>query len=186
MFERFTEPARDVVKGAQKLAREFEHPRIGTEHLLLGILAGDSPGSRVLARLGVAEDAVRVEVVGADDPDAAALSAIGIDLDAVQARAEETFGPGALDRSLWHGRRGRFGGGRGRHIPMTEGAKTALERSLRESLGLHHTYIGTEHLLLGVVTDPQERAPVILRRLGATSDVEAIRAYVREELDQAA
>jgi len=53
------------------------------------------------------------------------------------------------------------------HIPFTPEAKRALELSLRESLQLGHDYIGTEHILLGLVREPSCRATTILSELGA-------------------
>jgi ATP-dependent Clp protease ATP-binding subunit ClpA len=107
MFERFSKPAREVVVNAREQARELGHRFVGTEHLLLGLLAVDvdGPAGRALAAAGVEPAAVRAEVVRLvgtgplplGDADAAALRAIGIDLDAVRAKVEETFGPGALD-----------------------------------------------------------------------------------------
>ena len=78
--------------------------------------------------------------------DADALAALGIDLDEVRRRVEEAFGPGALDRARAPKR--RFLGG---HIPFAKEAKKALELSLREALALRHNYIGTEHMLLGLL-----------------------------------
>ena len=62
MFERFTEPAREVVVLAQDEARSLRHNYVGTEHLLLGLLRGEAVASRALTSLGVAHDDVRAEV----------------------------------------------------------------------------------------------------------------------------
>jgi ATP-dependent Clp protease ATP-binding subunit ClpC len=61
-------------------------------------------------------------------------------------------------------------------IPFTPRAKHALERSLREALALNHKYIGTEHVLLGVVHEKNGVAARILEELGASAD------KVREEV----
>jgi ATP-dependent Clp protease ATP-binding subunit ClpA len=54
MFERFTSQARQVVVGAQEEARELHSGRIGTEHLLLGLLADEEiPAAQLLGELGV-------------------------------------------------------------------------------------------------------------------------------------
>ncbi len=50
--------------------------------------------------------------------------------------------------------------------PFTPGAKRSLERSLREALQLGHNYIGTEHLLLGLLGEPQDPGPVLLVECG--------------------
>src|SRR4051794_24495125 len=131
MFERFTEAARQSVVLAQQEARELHSGRIGTEHLLLGLL--DQPGSAggaVLARHGLSRESV-VEAIRTfsrgDGLDAAALGTVGIDLDAVRDSVEAAFGPGALDGP----RRGRQATG---HIPFSPRAKKVLELSLREAL----------------------------------------------------
>jgi ATP-dependent Clp protease ATP-binding subunit ClpC len=58
-------------------------------------------------------------------------------------------------------------------IPFTPRAKKVLELSLREALGLGHNYIGTEHILLGLVQENDGMAVRVLRELGA--DVTSIR-----------
>ncbi|GAA4200539.1 hypothetical protein GCM10022252_53910 [Streptosporangium oxazolinicum] len=64
----------------------------------------------------------------------------------------------------------------GSHIPFTPRAKKVLELSLREALGLHHTYIGTEHILLGLLREGEGVAAQVLTRQGAR--LEAVRAQV--------
>ena len=64
MFERFTDPARNTVVLAQEEARLLDHDYIGTEHILLALLAdGSSIAGEVLAELGLTRDGVRAEVV---------------------------------------------------------------------------------------------------------------------------
>ena len=63
MFERFTQSARRVIVLAQEEAGRFDHDHIGTEHLLLGLLAeGEGVGARALATLGISLPSVRVEI----------------------------------------------------------------------------------------------------------------------------
>jgi ATP-dependent Clp protease ATP-binding subunit ClpA len=196
MFERFTAAAREVVVQAQAEARGQQHNYIGTEHILLALMAGpETAAGRVLRGLGVEAEAVRSEVtaIGSSqapaEPDASALDAIGIDLDAVRRRVEEAFGPGALDRGLdnrrcrrrGRGRRMRTLAGSFGHIPFTPRAKKVLELSLREALRLGHNYIGPEHVLLGLLREGQGLAAEILVRRGLT--IESIRAQVLEELE---
>ncbi len=64
----------------------------------------------------------------------------------------------------------------GGHIPFTPRAKKVLELSLREALGLHHTYIGTEHILLGLLREGEGVAAQVLTGQGAR--LEAVRAQV--------
>jgi ATP-dependent Clp protease ATP-binding subunit ClpA len=177
MFERFTQEARDVVVGAQAEARALRHGRVGTEHLLLGMLA--APGStaaRVLAGHGVTHDIAVAAVRGnaaADDLDADALSSLGIDLDAVRDRVEEAFGPGALD-----GPRGRRTGG---HVPFSPRAKKVLELSLREAIALKSRTITDGHIALGLIREGQGLAMKLLHDRGV--DLPALRDDLRLALD---
>jgi ATP-dependent Clp protease ATP-binding subunit ClpA len=185
MFERFTQEARKATVDAQGVARRLGHGHIGTEHLLLGLLATDGIAARVLGGLGVTPAAVEREILAEvgrgplGEADAEALGAIGIDLDEIRRRMEASFGPGALE---WHPdphcrqRRLRPGG----HIPFTPRSKKVLELSLREALALKHRYIGTEHLLLGLVREGEGLAMLVLTRLGAGPEI--IRARVLDAL----
>jgi ATP-dependent Clp protease ATP-binding subunit ClpA len=185
MFERFTDRARMTVTDAQVVARRLGHGKIGTEHILLGLLQGDGVAARVLGSLGITSAAVEREVLaevgrgplGVED--AAALGAIGIDLEEVRRRIEASFGPGAL---YWRPDRGC---GRGRplakgHIPFSPRAKKVLELSLREALALKHKYIGTEHILLGLLREGEGLGILVLTRLGAGPQL--IRARVLDAL----
>jgi ATP-dependent Clp protease ATP-binding subunit ClpA len=187
MFERFTDPARKVTVDAQLVARRLGHSHIGTEHLLLGLLGTDDGAAQVLGGLGITAAAVEREIVTEvgrgplGTGDAEALGAIGIDLDEVRRRLEASFGPGALH---WHpdprcrGERPRLG-----HVPFSPRAKKVLELSLREALALKHRYIGTEHILLGLVREGEGLAMLVLTRLGAGP--QAIRARVLDALRSA-
>jgi ATP-dependent Clp protease ATP-binding subunit ClpA len=187
MFERFTDRARNVAVDAQRAARRLGHGYVGTEHILLGLLQGDGIAARVLGGLGVTSGAVEREVLaevgrgpfGADD--AAALGTIGIDLEEVRRRVEASFGPGALNWRPGRGfhRRRRMPMAAG-HIPFTPRAKKVLELSLREALALKHNYIGTEHILLGLVREGEGLAMLVLTRLGAGP--QAIRGRVLDAL----
>ncbi len=84
---------------------------------------------------------------------AKALERLGVSLDAVRARVEEIIGHGA---SVPTG-----------HIPFTPRAKKVLELSLREALQLGHNYIGTEHILLGLIREGEGVAAQVLARMGA-------------------
>jgi len=121
----------------------------------------------------------------APDDDAAALEAIGIDLEEVRRRAEAAFGPGALDRRTGRRqrRRGRCIGPLGGGIPFTPRAKKCLELGLRQGTRLGHKYIGTEHILLGILREGQGLALELLRDQGVSSD--GLQAAVMEELAQA-
>jgi ATP-dependent Clp protease ATP-binding subunit ClpA len=163
MFERFTQDARQVVVEAQTEAVRLHHGRIGTEHLLLSLLARQTPTSTVLARHGLTRDAVTDSVVGyvgSGDLDAEALGALGIDLDAVRSTVEASFGPGALDAD-----RPRRGSPRG-HLPFSPRAKKVLELSLRETLALKQKEISDGHIALGLLREGEGLAAKVLHDLG--------------------
>jgi len=85
-----------------------------------------------------------------------ALTELGISLDAVRAQVEAEIGQGSEAPSG--------------HIPFTPRAKKVLELSLREALGLSHNYIGTEHILLGLIREGEGVAARVLVGLGAGLD----------------
>ncbi|MPZ87542.1 MAG: Clp protease [Nitriliruptorales bacterium] len=169
MFARFTKLARQTVVLAQQQARQLRAPQIGTEHLLLGLLAeGAGVAGTALREAGLNLEDARVEIrqiAGCGvvvDADSEALLAIGIDLDRVRATVEESFGPGALERGRRVGRR-RAASVPG-HIPFSPRAKTALELSLREALRLRHRSIGPEHVLLALLRQGKVGVLVLARR----------------------
>jgi ATP-dependent Clp protease ATP-binding subunit ClpA len=181
MFERFTPAARSAVIRAQDETRQLAHPMVDCAHVLLAILQdADSTGARALRSLGLEANAIR-EVVRRThggtftDAEAEALRTVGIELDEVRRRIEETFGPGALERTF-DPQQARGGG----HIPFTSGAKKAMELALREAIQLRHRYIGTEHLVLGLIRDERSSALRLLQARGL--DQERVRAAVFREL----
>jgi len=180
MFERFTDEARNAVVAAQREASALDHGWIGTEHLLLALLAdADGRGGRVLRDFGVDVAWARSEVeriVGRGEPDldADALATLGIDLDAVRERVERTFGAGALSRRRC--RRGLMTGGA---LPFTARAKKALELSLREAIAMGDDHIGSEHVLLGLAREGDGVAGGILRSRGIDRD--AVRAALQRD-----
>jgi ATP-dependent Clp protease ATP-binding subunit ClpA len=97
---------------------------------------------------------------------ARALESLGISLDAVRQQVEEIIGHGQQAPSA--------------HIPFTPRAKGVLELSLRESLQLGHGYIGTEHILLGLLREGDGVAAQVLVRLGA--DLDRVREQVLQLL----
>ena len=162
MFERFTREARQTVVQAQVEAAALHHPRIGTEHLLLGLVGQATPTAAVLARYGLTRATVLESVTAlVGDLDAAALTTLGIDLDAVRERVESAFGPGALDDPAR-----RHGATAAGHIPFNPRAKKVLELSLREALALEHRHIADGHIALGLLRDGEGLAMKVLHDRG--------------------
>jgi hypothetical protein len=93
---------------------------------------------------------------------AQALEALEISLDEVRAQVEEIIGRGPTEPAG--------------HIPFTPRAKKVLEYSLREALQLGHNYIGTEHILLGLIREGEGVAAQVLVELGA--DLSRVRQQV--------
>ena len=93
---------------------------------------------------------------------AKALESLGISLEAVRSQVEEIIGTGGSSPSG--------------HIPFTPRAKKVLELSLREALQLGHNYIGTEHILLGLIREGEGVAAQVLVKLGA--DLSRVRQQV--------
>ncbi len=178
MFETFTNLAKRSLTFAQDEAVTLRHDFIGTEHLLLGLVrVREGVAGELLSEHGITlerahGEALRVlEAAGVPATGGReateALAAIGIDVDEIRRRAEESFGPG------------RF------YFPrpgFTIRAKSVLELALREARDLGHDFVGTEHLLLGMLTegdgvgvgvitalgvDPATLRPVILGRLAS-------------------
>jgi ATP-dependent Clp protease ATP-binding subunit ClpC len=87
---------------------------------------------------------------------AQALTSMSIELDAVRGKVEEIIGQGQAAPTG--------------HIPFTPRAKKVLELSLREALQLGHNYIGTEHILLGLLREGEGVAAQVLQTLGAELD----------------
>jgi ATP-dependent Clp protease ATP-binding subunit ClpA len=170
MFERFTTPARESVRRAQEEARELRHRHVGTEHLLLGVASVDGPAAQVLASRGLTPDVLRrrLTVMTEDGLDSDALATVGIDLEQVRQATEAHLGPGALDK--------RLPPVKGGHLPLTKGAKKALELSLREALHLKSGEIGTGHLLLGLLREGEGMAVRLL--VESRIDLDALRADV--------
>src|SRR3954464_8374487 len=100
---------------------------------------------------------------------AKALESLGIALEGVRQQVEEIIGQGQQAP--------------GGHIPFTPRAKKVLELSLREALQLGHNYIGTEHLLLGLIREGEGVAAQVLVKLGA--DLNRVRQQVLQQLSGA-
>jgi ATP-dependent Clp protease ATP-binding subunit ClpC len=139
MSNRFTERAQRVILIAQEEAKRLNHDYVGTEHLLLGLIAlGEGVAAQVVANLGV-------------------------DLRRVRAEVEKIVGTG--DNVMLLG-----------EIPFTPRAKKVLELAVEEAQNMGHNYVGTEHLLLGLIREEEGVAARVMENLGVRLDV------VREEV----
>ena len=143
-FEKFTARARTVLSLAQDEAQRFQHPYIGTEHILLGLVRESE---------GVA---------------AKVLSNLGVDLNKVRSAVEFLLGRG--DRVALG------------EVGLTPRAKKVIELAGDEARRLNRTYIGTEHLLLGLVREGEGIAAGVLESLGV--NLEHVRAQTIQMLSQ--
>lgn len=142
MFGRFTERAQRVIVLSQEEARRLGHNVVGTEHILLGLIAeGEDVAARSLLSLGISIDQVRNEV-------------------------ERIIGRGGQPTE------GQIG--------FTPRSKRVLELAFDEARRLGHTYIGTEHLLLGLIREGEGVAAQVLVNLGA--DLDKVRSQVTSQL----
>ncbi len=142
MFGRFTERAQRVIILSQEEARRLGHNVVGTEHLLLGLIAeGEDIAARTLLSLGISIDQVRKEV----------------------------------ERIIGRGDQPTEGS-----IGFTPRSKRVLELAFDEARRLGHTYLGTEHLLLGLIREGEGVAAQVLTNLGA--DLERVRNKLTSQL----
>jgi ATP-dependent Clp protease ATP-binding subunit ClpA len=144
---------------------------VGPEHLLLGCLRTVTGApAEVLEDAGVSAESVRADLVnGAVAPrlDADALASIGIDLDEVRRRAEERFGPGALERN-------RSGSCR---LDLSRSAKKTLVAAGRDARDRGRDGAEPEHVLLALLNSDEGS---ILREHGLAPA--RLRAAVLDEL----
>lgn len=132
MFDKLTKRARKVLSLAQEEAQRLNHNYIGTEHLLLGLVA---EGEGLAAK---------------------ALQNLGVELATVRRSVEHIIGRG--DRIVLG------------EIGMTPRAKKVIELALDEAHRLNHHYIGTEHLLLGLIREGEGIAAGVLESLEVNLD----------------
>jgi len=134
---------------AQEEARELNHNYIGTEHLLLALLRRPD--------IPPSEESAIAPAI---------LEEFGMSRDGVREEVIDKVGVG----------KGKAKSG---HIPFTPRAKKVLELALREALQLHHNYIGTEHILLGLIREDEGVAVQIMRK---HADLLALRAAVLDRV----
>ncbi|MCX5531360.1 peptidase [Streptomyces sp. NBC_00006] len=175
MFERFTQGARDVVKGAVAQAERERAERVDEAHVLLALLDGSGTrGAFALGALGADTEERRASIgralagvrrrAGLSRADAEALAGIGIDVEEVVSRVEQAHGEGVLTG-------GRRVGGR---RPFSREAKGVLESSLRIALAHHDRAIGDEHVLLALATRPGVASEVLAEHGVTVAGVERV------------
>jgi ATP-dependent Clp protease ATP-binding subunit ClpA len=135
-YERFTDRARRVMILANQEALRFRHEYIGTEHILLGLVADVNEGSGVAANV---------------------LKSLGVDLRTIRLEVEKIVQSGP-DAAVFD------------RMPQTPRAKKVIEFAVEEARNLNPNYVGnyvgTEHLLLGLVREEEGVAAQVLMALG--------------------
>ncbi len=127
MFGRFTEKAQKAILLAQEEAKRLRHNYVGTEHILLGLLAETE---------GVA---------------AQALNNMGVNLENAREEVIKLIGQGDYDADI---------------MGFTPRTKRLFELSFLEARNLGHNYVGTEHILLGLLEESEGVAVLVLKKLG--------------------
>jgi ATP-dependent Clp protease ATP-binding subunit ClpC len=147
----FTERVRRSLQIAREEAMTLRHEYVGTEHMLLGLCSeGGGVAEAALTNLGVNLENVRTAVLQIVKPG--------------QADGVNDTSPGILSTIA-----STIGlGGSGTELPYTSRAKKALELSMSEARELHHSYVGTEHLLLGILREEKGIAAQVLASMGMT------------------
>lgn len=143
-FPNFTPRAQQVLALSRKEADRFNHNFVGTEHLLLGLIAlGQGTAVGVLAKMG-------------------------LDLETVRTEVEKHLGKGPEQLKVGN-------------IPYTPRVKKVLAMAAKEAKALNHTYLGTEHILLGILREGDGVAARVLNNLGV--EREKVREEILRELD---
>jgi len=140
----FTPRAQQVLQLARKEADRFNHGYVGTEHILLGLIAlGQGVAVNVMQRMGIELGTVRLEV-------------------------EKAVGVGPETKTAGN-------------VPFTPRVKKVLALAGSEARALNHSYVGTEHMLLGLLREGEGVAARILKNLSV--NLEKTRLEVMKELD---
>lgn len=143
-FSNFTQRAKRSIQLARREADRFNHPYVGTEHILLGVIAlGEGVAVNVLEQLGISLESVRREV-------------------------EKAVGHGPETKTVGN-------------IPFTPRSKKVLQLAAAEAQALNHSYIGTEHILLGLLREGEGVAAQVLANLDV--DLETTGIEVMRQLD---
>jgi ATP-dependent Clp protease ATP-binding subunit ClpA len=141
-------------------ARMLGHDSLGDEDLLLGILRADEGiGAETLSSLGVTLEEAREE---SEEMISDALSSIGISFEEMRRESGDTFDMRLPDD---------------RKIPLSPRAKKVLVRARKEMRELGDNYLGTEHVLLGIVCNEDGTAVRMLASMGVSPETLEDRLY---------
>ena len=144
MWQFFTERSKHVIQIAHREALRLGHPRIGTEHLMIGLIAEESSvAALALKDAGLVPEDVLHKILALRPPQQPYMQAVD--------------------------------------LPLTERARSALNQAIAHARSLHSSYVGTEHLLLGVLSEKEGTACQALQELGL--NVDTISANLKNELD---
>ena len=160
MFNRLTDKSRRSVEASWDEARMLGHDSVGDEDLLLGILRADEGiGAEALSSLGVTLEEAREE---SQEMLSDALSSIGISLEEMRRETGDAFDMRLPDD---------------RKIPLSPRAKKVLVRARKEMRELGDNYLGTEHVLLGIVCNEDGTAVRMLASMGVSPETLEDRLY---------
>jgi ATP-dependent Clp protease ATP-binding subunit ClpA len=160
IFNRFTDKSRRCVEAALQEARMLGHDSLGDEDLLLGILRADEGiGAETLSSLGVTLEEVREESEALLSD---TLSSIGISLEELRRESGDAFDMRLPDD---------------RKIPLSPRAKKVLVQARKEMRRLGDNYLGTEHVLLGIVCNEDGTAVRMLASMGVSPETLEDRLY---------
>ena len=144
MFEHFSKEAKRAVTAAVEEAESRGDSYVGTEHVLIGVVASAAPGTDII---GTSVETLREAWAAIDR---AALAATGVEAD--------------LPTSPVPGRRRS-------HLPFTGGAKQVLEDTLREALGMGSRRLDPEHIVIALTLRPPRDAAIrLLEQAGLSPD----------------
>ena len=168
-FSKFTERARKVLAFSNQEAEELGHNYVGTEHLLLGLMReGEGVAAKALIRSGHTLENVRQYVMD--------IIQKGVQHAAESPTAQIKM---AVKDALGVGRSPNPAGERG----MTRRAKKVLELAVEEARRMGHHYIGTEHMLLGMLREGEGlAAKALIEDCGLKLD--AVRDLVLQILEE--
>jgi excisionase family DNA binding protein len=154
-FRSFTERAKQVMVLAEDEARRLEHNYIGTEHMLLGLVGeGEGVAAHILGSFGLELDKIRSEIVSILKQGQRKSNPVLGKIKTVMMQGEIVF--------------------TGREAVLTGRAKKVIELAVNEARSLGHKYIGTEHLLLGILREGGGLAVGVMETLGV--DLEKVRS----------